>query len=394
MLMLLLPLPYLLYFRIVPPAFGCIASLVAFSLIHEIDGQPSAAASSFHQRGLQNDTSHIISPHNDISPEAQSPVFPSADSNTLESNSTCIDTPNWKDSYDNGCDWYEEFDGRCSQFSTWYNGTMGAANDNCCHCGRGSQIMNNDLSINFTLANSSAPSPSSSTISGDTLSLDTFLPTTSCYDTYNWKDSEGYGCEWYTENEAPECPEYGWSYEGIMGVAQDNCCHCKGGSETPPTLDSSLLNSTISGTDSPTSTLPSVDSSLSSSCHDTPGWTDAYGESCEWYEIYEVQGCPKYGHSDGGIMGVAQDNCCHCGGGGKCLADLRDPSSSSSSSSTTCQDTPCWYDGEGYDCRWYEVMDDPGCPRYGDRGPGDMGTAHDNCCYCKNVTDDTFVSES
>lgn len=121
---------------------------------------------------------------------------------------------------------------------------------------------------------------------------------------------------------------------------------------------------------------------------------DAGGDGCEWYEEFDAPGCPEYGSDYEGTMGVANDNCCHCRA---CLADLRDPSSSSAS--TTCENTLRWYDFEGYDCPWYEVMDEPGCPKFGDRGgPGDLevAKAKDNCCHCKNTTatDDTFVSES
>ena len=66
------------------------------------------------------------------------------------------------------------------------------------------------------------------------------------------------------------------------------------------------------------------------------------------------------------------------------------PSSSSSPSSapTLCEDTPGWYDFNGYDCSWYELMDDPGCQKYGYKFAnytdiyGDHeGVANDNCCH-------------
>lgn len=227
--MMILQLSSRLYFPIIPPAFGYIATLIAFSLIHQIEGSagrnPPVDASA--RRVLQNDTmsaSNIFSPHDVISPGVQSPVIPSPDSNSPISppNLTCIDTSNWKDLYDNGCDWYEELDERCSGFSSWYEGTMGAANDNCCHCRRGGEI--DDYSMNFTLINNSiAPSPIPSTISNDTFPLGT-SPT--CYDTPGWYDPDGWGCDWYVRNEDPGCPAYGSWYDGPMGVANDHCCHC------------------------------------------------------------------------------------------------------------------------------------------------------------------------
>ena len=71
--------------------------------------------------------------------------------------------------------------------------------------------------------------------------------------------------------------------------------------------------------------------------------------------------------------------------GDKCsfLLSLISEAPSSSSAPTTCQDTPGWYDNiMGYDCSWYEVMDDPGCPKVGNDHGGDMGVPNDNCCYC------------
>ena len=91
--------------------FGCyVETLIAFALIHQNDGssdgspptgdeqQPSA--SYLRQRFLQS--------NNNISVMSPSPLFGLlTDLNTLtpESSLTCIDTPNWKDLYGNGCDW-------------------------------------------------------------------------------------------------------------------------------------------------------------------------------------------------------------------------------------------------------------------------------------------------
>jgi len=62
-----------------------------------------------------------------------------------------------------------------------------------------------------------------------------------------------------------------------------------------------------------------------------------------------------------------------------------------------CTDTEGWYSVEGYDCVWYEVMDDPGCPQYGSQtahwSATAKGSAKDNCCYCKNDVVSTLVSE-
>mmetsp|Transcript_8798 Transcript_8798/g.18606 ORF Transcript_8798/g.18606 Transcript_8798/m.18606 type:complete len:421 (+) Transcript_8798:343-1605(+) len=47
-----------------------------------------------------------------------------------------------------------------------------------------------------------------------------------CADTDGWKDSFDDGCGWYEINDERGCPEYGDDYEGALGLANDNCCHC------------------------------------------------------------------------------------------------------------------------------------------------------------------------
>ena len=120
----------------------------------------------------------------------------------------------------------------------------------------------------------------------------------------------------------------------------------------------------------------------------TPGWVDADGAGCGWYEANEDPGCPIYGDYGGTdantgkmIIGepgsVANDNCCYCFG---------DPAPICTGS------TAGWVDVDGYGCAWYEKNDDPGCPIYGDYGGtdangemiiGEPGSVpNDNCCYC------------
>jgi hypothetical protein len=63
-----------------------------------------------------------------------------------------------------------------------------------------------------------------------------------------------------------------------------------------------------------------------------------------------------------------------------------------------CTDTQGWYDKEGYDCSWYELVDNPGCPQYGSQTASSFstaeGSANDNCCYCQNAAANNVVSES
>ena len=47
--------------------------------------------------------------------------------------------------------------------------------------------------------------------------------------------------------------------------------------------------------------------------------------------------------------------------------------------------TPGWVDSSGDGCEWYESVDMPGCPRYGQMYDGGMGVANVYCCYCEGT---------
>ena len=84
-------------------------------------------------------------------------------------------------------------------------------------------------------------------------------------------------------NDDPGCPLNGDSYVGELGSANENCCYCFSNDVVTPSL-----------------------------CEgSTPGWTDVWGDGCEWYEANDQPGCPKYGMNWEGDMGLA-DNCCFC----------------------------------------------------------------------------------
>ena len=82
-------------------------------------------------------SSPSISPSNPPTVSANPSSSPSISAlPTISANQTqtCIDTPNWKDKYGYGCDFYEEDEYRCSPDS--FAGDMGPATDNCCICGK------------------------------------------------------------------------------------------------------------------------------------------------------------------------------------------------------------------------------------------------------------------
>ena len=72
-------------------------------------------------------------------------------------------------------------------------------------------------------------------------------------------------------------------------------------------------------TDAPTSSPPSPlpttkHPTPANGCSDAPDWVDAAGNGCEFYEQNDDPGCPHFGNSNEGSMGVADDNCCWCWG--------------------------------------------------------------------------------
>ena len=223
-----------------------------------------------------------------------------------------------------------------------------------------SASMANAVAVASKANEEKSPSPSSSPSSSPTASevwLPTQPPTTTCIDTPGWIDSEGDGCDWYELADVPSCPTYGDLYEGSMGVANDNCCHCRGNGDQ--TVEVVVGSSPCTG--------------------NTAGWVDEDGFGCDWYEMNDQPGCPWTGDLYGGSMGVANDNCCYCFG-------------DTPSTSQCAGSTPGWVDMFGDGCSWYETNDQPGCPNYGYNWVGSMGNAKDNCCFCSDTTVSTFKS--
>lgn len=62
-------------------------------------------------------------------------------------------------------------------------------------------------------------------------------------------------------------------------------------------------------------------------CDDLAGWTDAYGDGCEWYEANDEVGCPNYGglwaNPNTGV--TPGEACCFCGGGDENTDDTPSP---------------------------------------------------------------------
>jgi len=259
----------------------------------------------------------------------------------------CSDTPGWTDSVGDGCGWYQvNDDPGCPNHGSYYEGSMGVANDNCCYCeGTGAPVT--------TPSPTSFPTYTPTVTRSPTTPFPTYSPTTTrspvtLYPTFaygtlwwgptpqptapctgnspDWVDSSGDGCEWYEAHDYPGCPIHGNDFEGDMGVANDNCCFCDGTappavtpSPTPflsylPTFSPTRFQTTADPTDSPTPT-DTTPQTTSTCTGNSPDWVDVDGYGCEWWEVYDSPGCPNFGDEYGGDMGVANDNCCYCFGG-------------------------------------------------------------------------------
>ena len=104
-----------------------------------------------------------------------------------------------------------------------------------------------------------------------------------------------------------------------FSLHQPCCCACGGGTNEKRPSSAPSISSSPSDSSKPSGN-PSVSSnptdSFKPSTCDTPGWVDSYGDGCDWYELVDLPGCPYYGSSYEGEMGVADDNCCYCAGTG------------------------------------------------------------------------------
>ena len=87
---------------------------------------------------------------------------------------------------------------------------------------------------------------------------------------------------------------------------------------------------------------------------------------CEWVELMDDQGCPKYGGAPL-ILADAKDTllypskeCCHCG---------------------ACSDDSTWSYLDK-DCKWIEQNDMYGCPFHGSKANSNGVTAKQACCWC------------
>ena len=122
----------------------------------------------------------------------------------------------------------------------------------------------------------------------------------------------------------------------------------------------------------------------SAECIDEPNFIDVDGDSCAWYEMNELAGCPLNGWVYDANGTPASDACCHCGGGALSTTVTPAPTPSETD---ICNDDPGWTDmwGIGADCAFLEVMDMPGCPLFGWVSDANGKVASDACCHCKTV---------
>merc|ERR1719223_1373851 len=120
----------------------------------------------------------------------------------------CVDYPNWVDSYNDGCEWYEENDSQgCPTYGNYFDGGQGTPNEACCWCGGG----NTGTPAPVT------PAPITSTPIASPSAAPVVSPTTSGCDDYNGKRkcNRTDGCSWKRRQEicaealpTSECESY------------------------------------------------------------------------------------------------------------------------------------------------------------------------------------------
>jgi trypsin len=122
-----------------------------------------------------------------------------------------------------------------------------------------------------------------------------------------------------------------------------------------------------------------------SSCKDKPGFMDAYGDGCSYYDE-DTNECGVYGDeaNDNGV--TPNQACCACGGGsstGPVPAPTPTPPPPSPPSPPSC-DPPGWVDEDDFGCDWYTDEAPWGCDEYGNTPGSNNLTANQACCACKN----------
>jgi len=220
-----------------------------------------------------------------------------------------------------------------------------------------------------------------------------------CQDENGWVDKYGDSCLWYTMND--KCCD---SYGGVSGsnglTAGQACCECGGGqtesttkgTKSPtvkPSPSPSLrptLSPSISKPEGQTYSTVNVDSGNSdtqsgSPCIDIPGWKDSYGDTCDWYSVYDP-GCPTYGHIEGmsstyGSL-EASKACCTCGGG---MTSSSSPPPAPAPETKQCSNYVDWKNNRGKNCEFFESNPHK-CEKWIGGCCSNNGTARDACCVC------------
>ena len=160
------------------------------------------------------------------------------------------------------------------------------------------------------------------------LSSISFTTNANCTNYPDWTDASGNGCEWYENNDDPECPSYGNQTIGSNNLtAIDSCCYCslqipEGATATP--------------TAQTTASATSNNTTYNEYCVDSLWYSgaaldDTYTSEPESYGLVSCAGftsqtlCEIYGDWDFAVyddplaesledLTYAKDSCCACGG--------------------------------------------------------------------------------
>lgn len=224
--------------------------------------------------------------------------------------------------------------------------------DACCACGGGSTS-----AFGLALAENSSTAP-----------VTTTSAVVACVPQAGWTHpSYGDNCGDYRA--ATETTPAGASYKFRCDpVAAAACCSC--------VVEATGALGGSSGSNNASATTAQCFTRLSNG----RPWLDAGGFGCKWYKKNEACGSYANDYMSDGL--TANDACCECGGGQKCLDYFEDGLQ--------------WHDmgGLAYNCSWYAIG--KRCSKFGSRYPSvSKGTfAKDACCACGGGTPEDSSNEA
>ena len=260
-----------------------------------------------------------------------------------------------------GCNWYAvNASNRCKDWGNCCKKDGHTAVTACCVCGGGVTVETNPTK---SPTKKPTQTPTKSPIQTPTIEP-------ICSNVPNWKDSDGDGCNWYTNND-PGCKDYGDCCKNQGYTANTACCFCGGG------IISTLKPVTEPPTKAPVTKSPSrspVTSSPTSRPTKSPTKSPTRAPTAK-PTLSPKPISPTEKPSKSPTRNPTK-------------LPTKNPITAPPTKTPTkapvepiCSNVPNWKDSDGDGCNWY-VNNDPGCDDYGDCCKKQGHTANTACCFC------------